>query len=281
MEWLTLNQLCTNMEHQITVGNRKLYAETIGSGHPSVVIEVGSTLAGTKDQGWWPIRDILVKETCVIMYDRAGTGDSDPTTLPRSISEFTTDLHAVINGTNVEKPYILLGGSFGGLIVTHYASLYPDGIAGIILEDSTHIEHNQRTLELLPVFVPGESQVLTNFRNSLWQEIHAPLSTNEEEGLDFPKSVAQMRKSWGLGNIPLIVLTAGQDEWEDGFPVDVAARYEQLWLFLQNELAARSTNSTHIVVRESGHCIHNDKPFAILNAIQTIRQVFNAGSTTG
>jgi len=111
------------MEHTITNGKRKLHVETFGSGHPTVVIEGGSTQAGTKDQGWWPIRDILAKETCVLMYDRAGTGDSDPAPLPRPISEFANDLHAVTHGTNVEKPYILLGGSSGGLVVTHYASL--------------------------------------------------------------------------------------------------------------------------------------------------------------
>jgi len=115
----------------------------------------------------------------------------------------------------------------------------------------------------------------------IWQETFDPISTNEEEGMDFSASVIQMRSSWDLGHFPLIVLTAGQDEWEGDFPQDVAARYEQLWLVLQKELAARSTNGTHIIVKEGGHCIHNDKPGAILDAIQTIQRSFKSGSTTG
>jgi pimeloyl-ACP methyl ester carboxylesterase len=268
------------MKHQITIDKRILHAETLGSGHPTVVIEVGSTQAGTKSQGWWPIRNLLAKETCVLMYDRAGTGGSPPAPLPRPISEFTNDLHVVLNGANVEKPYILVGGSFGGLIVTHYASLYPNEITGVVLVDSTHPEHSPRTLELLPPFTSGESQALTNFRNLLWQETYAPLSTNEQEGLDIPASIIQMRASWNLGNIPLIVLTAGQDEWEEGFPPDVTAPYEELWLVLQRELTNRSTNSTHIIVQDSGHCMHDEKPSVVLDAVQTILQMVKNGPIT-
>jgi pimeloyl-ACP methyl ester carboxylesterase len=208
------------------------------------------------------------------MYDRAGLGDSDPVALPRPISEFTTDLHAVLTAVPVEKTYLLVGGSFGGLIVTHYASLHPGNVAGIVLVDSTHPEHNQRALALLPPPIPGESRALENFRSLLWQQTYDPLSTPEEEGLDFPVSVTQMRASWTLGDIPLTVLTAGQDEWEDGFPQEVACRYEQLWLTLQRELADRSSRSTHVIVNESGHCIHAEKPEAVLGAIDgLLRQI--------
>jgi pimeloyl-ACP methyl ester carboxylesterase len=255
------------MKHQIHLGTRKLYAEHFGRGQPTVVIEVGSNQAGTKDQGWWPLRDALAQKTSVVMYDRAGLGDSDPVSLPRLISEFTADLHAVLAAVPIEKPYLLVGGSFGGLIVTHYASLYPEAIVGIVLVDSTHPEHNQRTLALLPSPLPGEGRALGNFRNLLWQETYVPLSTKEEEGLDFLTSVSQMRASWALGDIPLTVLTAGQDEWEDGFPPEVASRYEQLWLALQRELAGRSTQSTHLIVNESGHCIHVEQPQVVLDAI--------------
>jgi len=261
------------MKHQINIGPRKLYIEQYGSGHPTVVIEVGSTQAGTKDQGWWPIRDALAKETGVFLYDRAGTGESDPAALPRPIAEFTADLHRALHATRTAPPYLMVGGSFGGLIVTHYASLYPKEVAGIVLVDSTHPEHNQRTLEILPPESPGESQALRNFRNLLWQETYMPLSTIEAEGLDFPVSALQMRTTWDLGSIPLIVLTAGRDEWEDGFPKEVATQYERLWLALQKELATRSTHHTHLIIEGSGHCIHDERPDVVLDAIHRLLRV--------
>jgi len=258
------------MKYHVNVGPRKIYAEYYRNGRPTVVIEVGSMQAGTKDKGWWPIRDELAKEYGVLSYDRAGMGESDPVPLPRTISEFANDLHAVLLGAEVEKPYLLVGGSFGGLIVTHYAGIYPEDVSGIVLVDSTHPEHNQRTLEILPPETPAEPQALKNFRSLLWQETYTPLSTKEEEGLDFPASASLMRLAWDLGDIPLIVLTAGRDEWEAGFPVDVADRYERLWLDLQVELAARSTRHLQIIVEESGHCIHDEAPAAVLDAIRRI-----------
>ncbi len=188
------------------VNGRRIFAELHGvrqSGQPVIVVEVGSTQAGTKDRGWWPVRDVWASEAQVFFYDRAGLGGSDPVRLPRprSVADFTSDLHGVLRAAGVEPPYLLVGGSFGGLIVTHYASLYPREVAGIVLEDSTHPEHNLRTLALLPAEVPGESQALKNFRSFVWTETYAPLETNEAEGLDFPTSIQQMRAAWDLGEI--------------------------------------------------------------------------------
>ncbi len=255
------------------VNGRHIYAELHGvrqPGQPVIVVEVGSTQAGTKSQGWWPLRDALAKEAPVFFYDRAGLGGSDPVRLPRTIAEFTGDLRGLLQAMEIEPPYLLVGGSFGGLLVTHYAALYPRDVAGIVLVDSTHPEANPRTLTLLPAEAPGESRALKNFRSFVWTETYAPLETNEEEGLDFPTSIQQMRAAWNLGDIPLIVLTAGQDSWEAGFPLDVAERYEQLWLDLQKELAARSTNSVNIIVKESEHCIHDEAPDAVINAVKRL-----------
>jgi len=54
-----------------------MYAELHGvrqPGQPVIVVEVGSTQAGTKDQGWWPVRDKWAKEAQVLFCDRAGLG---------------------------------------------------------------------------------------------------------------------------------------------------------------------------------------------------------------
>jgi pimeloyl-ACP methyl ester carboxylesterase len=252
------------------VNGRRIYAELYGvrqPGQPVIVVEVGSTQAGTKDRGWWPVRDVWVKKAQVLFYDRAGLGESDPVSLPRTIADFAGDLHGLLQAMGIEPPYLLVGGSFGGLIATHYAALYPKSVAGIVLEDSTHPEHDPRTLALLPAETPRESQALKNFRHLLWMKVNAPLETNEEEGLDFPTSIQQMRAAWDLGDIPLIVLTAGQDSWDEGFPMDVAEHYEQLWLDLQKELTARSANSKNVIVEESEHCIHDESPARIIEAV--------------
>jgi pimeloyl-ACP methyl ester carboxylesterase len=263
------------------VNGRQIYAELHGvrrPGQPVIVVEVGSTQAGTKDRGWWPVRDAWAQEAQVLFYDRAGLGESDPVSLPRAIADFTSDLQGLLQAMEIEPRYLLVGGSFGGLIVTHYAALHPLNVAGVVLEDSTHPEHDARTLALLPAETPEESQALKNFRDLARMKFYAPLETNEEEGLDFPTSIQQIRAAWDLGNIPLIVLTAGQDSWDEGFPMDVAERYEQLWLDLQKELTARSTNSKNIIVTESEHCIHDEAPGRVIEAV---RELLRGGSMPG
>jgi pimeloyl-ACP methyl ester carboxylesterase len=167
-----------------------------------------------------------------------------------------------------------LAAPFGGLVVTHFAARHQTEVAGIVLEDSTHPEHNLRTLALLPPVAPGEPPALTHFRDELWIETYRPLETDEHEWQDKLASIHQMRAAWDLGDIPLLVLTAGEDEWEEGFPTDVAQPYEDLWMVLQKELAARSTRGIQTTIAGSGHIMHVDAPEAVDQAVHQMLALF-------
>lgn len=257
------------MQQYIDVGQRRLYSQQFGQGRPTVVIETGMTQAGTQDLGWRPVCEALAAKTSVFVYDRAGLGASDPVLLPRPISAFTADLRAVLRGAGVEPPYLLVGGSFGGMIVAHYGALYPQEVVGIVLVDSPHPETNPRTLAILPPETSQESPLLKAFRKLHWREFYAPLSV-DMEGLDLSTSIREMQTVWALGDIPLIVLTAGRNDWEVDFPQEVAVRYEALWLDLQQAWAVRSRQSLQWIVSDSGHCIHEEAPAIILDAVRRI-----------
>jgi pimeloyl-ACP methyl ester carboxylesterase len=253
-----------------SIGDRRLYAEVEGQGSPTVIIEVGSTMPGTADPGWLSIRAALAQETRVFTYDRANLGKSDPVGLPRSLNEFTADLRAVLNAVRIEPPYLLVGCSFGGMIVTHFASLYPAEICGLVLLDPPHPEINLRTLALLPPEVPGEPRSLTEFRKLAWQEQYAPLETNEIESLDFPTSIRQAQATWNLGDIPLALFTAGINEYGEGFPAELAAAYEQTWWELNRATAMLTTKYEHILVEDSDHIIHEHRPDLVMAAIRRL-----------
>jgi pimeloyl-ACP methyl ester carboxylesterase len=252
-------------------GNHILYAEQWGFGEqtgvPTVICELGSLMPGTNSHGWWPIRDAILPGFPVFLYDRAGLGQSEPVSLPRPLSAFTTDLHNLLHDFRMQPPYVLVGGSFGGMLVLHYASLYPAEVMGVLLVDSTHPEHNQRALNVLPAEATGEPLSLREFRTLLAQLDRIPPESSDWEGLDVPASIIEARDLWNLRDIPLIVLTAGQDEWEPDFPMDAADRYEQIWLDLQNEMAALSTNSKHRIVEDSDHLIHHRRPDMVIESI--------------
>jgi len=88
------------------------------------------------------------------------------------------------------------------------------------------------------------------------------------------ETMAQVRATGKLGDLPLIVLTA-ENTLDPaalksmGLPPDDfdAAQIQQTWLELQAELAALSTNSEHIIVKDSSHAIELDKPDVVITAI--------------
>lgn len=117
-------------------GNRKMYLKCSGSGSPTVVL-VGGLRACADD---WNISDKskptvfaeVAKFTRVCSYDRPGTpvGDkpsrSEPVHQPTTAKNAVDDLHALLTGADEPRPYVLVGHSYGGLVVRLYASTYPD-----------------------------------------------------------------------------------------------------------------------------------------------------------
>ena len=57
------------------------------------------------------------------------------------------------------------------------------------------------------------------------------------------------------------------DELPPGVSLELARQMEDTWLVLQNELAALSSNSEHVIARESHHYIQRDQPDLVIAAI--------------
>jgi pimeloyl-ACP methyl ester carboxylesterase len=106
-----------------------------GVGAPTVILETG----GTNIDEWSNEGGVrqLAERGRVCTYDRAGTGASDPApNEKRDADDVNADLSALLKAASVEGPYLLLGRSFGGMIVTYYAQEMPDGVLGVVVFDS-------------------------------------------------------------------------------------------------------------------------------------------------
>jgi pimeloyl-ACP methyl ester carboxylesterase len=107
-----------------------------GETGPSVVLESG--IAGTS-LSWKPVQDRVSAFARVCSYDRAGLGWSDPTRAPRSVDNIVSELRELLRDAAIPAPYILVGHSFGGLVVRHFAALHPSDVAGVVLVDPVAI----------------------------------------------------------------------------------------------------------------------------------------------
>ncbi|HUX68439.1 MAG TPA: alpha/beta fold hydrolase [Terriglobales bacterium] len=107
------------------------------AGAPTVVLE--AALGGTS-LSWVYVQRALAGEAPTLSYDRAGLGWSAAGPQPRDLARLVAELEAVLVAAGGPGPYVLVGHSFGALIVRHYAALHPEQVAGLVLVDPPALE---------------------------------------------------------------------------------------------------------------------------------------------
>lgn len=116
-------------------GGRKMYLESRGTGSPTVVL-VGGLRASADDWGLAgksapAVFPEVAKFTRVRAYDRPGTpvdekpSRSDPVFQPTTAGDAVADLHALLSAAGEPGPYVLVGHSYGGLLIAVSANFAP------------------------------------------------------------------------------------------------------------------------------------------------------------
>jgi pimeloyl-ACP methyl ester carboxylesterase len=122
----------------IAIGSRRLHLNDHGQGTPAVILEAG--IAGSA-LGWALVEPALASFTRVCSYDRAGLGWSDASSSAATLPRMLDDLESLLSCGRISGPYILVGHSFGGLLVRSYACRHPDQIAGLVLLDPVSVDY--------------------------------------------------------------------------------------------------------------------------------------------
>ena len=116
---------------------QKLYLFEKGSGGPAVIFESGISATS---QNWLHVQESVSAFARVIAYDRGGLGWSTPCASERTPSNLSRELQAMLQNAGIEPPYVLVGHSFGGLVVRRYSADYPEVVAGVVLVDAMRTE---------------------------------------------------------------------------------------------------------------------------------------------
>jgi len=99
---------------------------------PSVIFEAG--IAGTS-LGWALLQPLVAEFAQAVSYDRPGLGWSTGPLTPRTVANIVAELAAALQTAQVEPPYILVGHSFGGLLVQAFAHTHPSDISALVMLD--------------------------------------------------------------------------------------------------------------------------------------------------
>lgn len=119
----------------VDAGGHRVHLNCTGEGSPTVVLEGG---AGDFSLVWALVQPPIAQFTRVCSYDRAGYAWSDAGPQPRTMAQIAYELHTALANAGEKGPYVLVGASFGGLIVRVFANAYPDDVSGMVLVDSMH-----------------------------------------------------------------------------------------------------------------------------------------------
>lgn len=113
---------------------RRLYAIEQGPAErtPTVVFESGF---GATSLNWMHIQEALAGRVHTVAYDRCGLGWSSEASCERTPVNIASELRAMLRAAEIEPPYVLVGHSFGGLVMQRFALDYPGDVAGLVLLD--------------------------------------------------------------------------------------------------------------------------------------------------
>lgn len=103
-----------------------------GLGSPTIVLEAGISASSLS---WRPVQKELARHRRVLAYDRAGYGWSPRIRSPRTIPRLCEELEALLEASGASGPYVLVGHSFGGLLLRHFSARAPQKVAGLVLVD--------------------------------------------------------------------------------------------------------------------------------------------------
>ena len=273
----------------IDIGGRRLHLRRAGAGAPTVILESGGGGgASTQD---WPLQARVARFTRALSYDRAGLGWSDPAPFPKTFNGMADDLDALLRSAAESPPFVLVGGSFGGLLALAYCRRFLTKVAGVVLLDTADEAKYFPTMRRMsPVHeaelrreadraergeILAEAEPAIRVATGLDDVTKAGirhvlgLRSHYDAALDELQAAARATpeemesgKPGSLGERPLIVLSAGRSAQD--------AAWQEGWAAAQARLAALSRRGVHLVAENNGHSLALESPRLVAGAIEAV-----------
>ena len=264
-------------------GLRFRYLEWGDQDAPAVLLLHGFSSTA---MAWRGVGEALADTYRVVALDQRGHGATEWDAQGRytTISDFVSDAHAFAQQLRL-APFVLVGHSMGGSIAYTYASMYPEDVSRLVIEDAAPRPANDPRPPMQPMQAPvfaSRAEVAASVRetlplmreDSVQERVDVYYVERSDGTWGFRADVANVRKAllasgtrgyetlWGhVKNIqcPTLVMRAGQE------PPGISPETVEL-------LTATNPRIGVVTVSDAGHNIH----FAHFEAFMALLRQFLA-----
>lgn len=273
----------------VDVGGHRLHIWCSGPVDPTKPTVLFDSGLGGGAFSWAKIAPEVAKFTQACTYDRAGMGYSEQGPMPRTSAQIAKELSALIESSEISRPVVLVGLSFGGYNTRIVSSERPDLVAGLVLVSASHEDQGERyraaglssgkppeivikaapfvaffgiprmlgvTLGTSPDRAPAEIRDYvraTIYQASRYQTMGSELLHTTQSGRDVAATRHQL-------DTPLVVVSAGMSSRTAALAVDRE---------LQADMVTLSTRACQVIAEESGHGIGR-QPELVIQAIRDV-----------
>lgn len=159
-----------------TPDGRKIRAMIHGNGPTLVVLDAGLGANGFYWSKTYKLLAEKLPDVCIVAYDRAGMGASDPDPRPRTLAHMADDLDTIIDSF-VPRQVFLIGHSWGGTLAQFAAARRRAAgrtITGVMLVDSSTrtSQYSSLKVRVSVALAPPILRLLGRTRLAKWAMFH-------------------------------------------------------------------------------------------------------------
>jgi pimeloyl-ACP methyl ester carboxylesterase len=275
-----------------------------GEGAPVVILDAGM---GSGAWAWRYVHAELARTTRVCAYDRSGYGQSSRSLGARNAGAEADELAQLLERASLPVPYIVVGASYAAYVDRLYVSRHTSQVAALILIDPSSEYQFTRFAAVNPVAASNDAYALSIARACLesakagaldhgclsqapddlpasradwWRQQASALaeaSLGEFVAMNTASSDQLAAERHSLGALPLLILHRGNPEAAPGLSDEQAKAMSGVWRLMHEETLRLSANAELRVVAGAGHQMQQDRPMAVVDAIDGVVDRVRAG----